>query len=137
MKHPPLAKPTTLLLNAIETWERILGQSGIRRYLWNRITRDKIKENALPSLDHLVKHNGKFDKTYKALKDTFDDDEDSDDMIGNMPVYNEKEATNSIENDQNTVGSDHEVTGRNERIDNVTESAFSVRDGIQIYLMTL
>ena len=88
----------------------------------------------MPSLDHSVKHNSKFDKTYKALKDTFDDDEDSDDMIGNMPVYNEKEATNSIENDQNTVGSDHEVTGRNERIDNVTESAFSVRDGIQIYL---
>ena len=73
-----------LLLNAIETWERILGQSGIRRDLWNRITLDKIKENALPSLDHSVKHNGKFDKTYKALKDTFDDDEDSDDMIGNI-----------------------------------------------------
>ena len=81
----------------------------------------------MPSLDHLVKHNGKFDKTYKALKDTFDDDEDSDDMIGNMPVYNEKEATNSIENDQNTVGSDHEVTGRNERIDNNRISILSKR----------
>ena len=51
-----------------------------------------------------------------------------------MPVSNEKEATNSIENDQNTVGSNHEAIGRNERIDNVTESAFSEGDGIQIYL---
>ena len=55
-------------------------------------------------------------------------------MIGNMPVSNEEGATNSIENDQNRVRSDHEATGRNERIDNVTESAFSEGDGIQIYL---
>ena len=79
----------------------------------------------MPSLDHSVKRDRKFDKIYKALEDTFDDGEDDDDMIENMPVSNEKEATNSIENDQNTVGSNHEAIGRNERIDNVTESAFS------------
>ena len=51
-----------------------------------------------------------------------------------MPESNEKGATNSIESDQNTLGSNHETIGRNERIDNVTESAFSEEDGIQIYL---
>ena len=34
----------SVLLNAIETWERILGQSGIRRNPWNSITLDKKKK---------------------------------------------------------------------------------------------
>ena len=82
----------------------------------------------MPSLDNSVKCNGKVDKIYKALEDTFDNGEDDDDMS------NEKEATNSIESDQNRLGSNHKAIGRNERIDNVTESAFSEGNGIQIYL---
>ena len=77
------------------------------------------------SLDRSVKHDDKFDKRHNALEDTFDDSEGGDDTIGNMPVSNEKEATNSIKNDENTVGSNHEVIDRNEWIDNVTESTYS------------
>ena len=82
--------PASLLLNAIETRERTLGQS-----------------------DHSAKHSGEYYKMYKVLEDTVDDSEDDDDMIENMPMSNEKEATNNIENDQNIVGNNHEAIGRN------------------------
>ena len=50
----------SLLLNANETWERIVGQSGIRRNPWNSLTLNKIKGNEMPSLDHSVKHSGEY-----------------------------------------------------------------------------
>ena len=103
--------PASLLLNAIETRERTLGQS-----------------------DHSAKHSGEYYKMYKVLEDTVDDSEDDDDMIENMPMSNEKEATNNIENDQRIVENDHEAIGRDVRTDNVIESVISGRNRIQIYL---
>ena len=49
-----------LRLNAIEAWKRILEQSGIRRDPWSSTALDKIKGNALPSLDHSVKLDRKY-----------------------------------------------------------------------------
>ena len=56
--------PASLLLNAIETRERTLGQSGISRNPWNSLG----KGNEMPSLDHSVKHSGKFHEINKALQ---------------------------------------------------------------------
>ena len=80
----------SLLLNAIKTWERMLGQSGIRRDPWDSIALDNVKGNVMYKLDHSAKRNGKSDKIYKAMEDTFDNGEDDDDIIENMPVSNEK-----------------------------------------------
>ena len=81
------------------------GQSGICRNPWNSLALTKIKRNEKPSLNHLVKHSGEYHEIYKASEDTFDDGEN--DMIENIPMSNEKEATNSIENNQNIVGNNH------------------------------
>ena len=55
-------------------------------------------------------------------------------MIDDMPMGNEKEATNSTENDQKIVGNNHEAIDRNERTSNIIESVISERDRVHIYL---
>ena len=48
--------PAPLLLNAVETQERTLGQSGISRNPWNNLG----KRNEMPSIKHSVKHSGEY-----------------------------------------------------------------------------
>ena len=93
--------------------------------LWGSIALNKIKGNALLSLQHSVKRDRNFDEICKALEDKFDNGEDDDDMIENLSVNNEREATNNIKSDQDTLGSNHEAIGRNERIDTVIDSVMS------------
>ena len=81
---------------------------------------------SLLNLQQSIKHDCIFDKICEALENKYDDDEDNDEMIISLPERNgRKEATNCTDNGEDIVGSNIRISGQNEKINAVADSAMS------------
>ena len=59
------------MLDASDTWETILKNSGIHRQIWGNMILEKIKEPALSSIPLMTKREAKFDDICKELSQVY------------------------------------------------------------------